>query len=270
MLPQCVPTDIETIFLEINLRKSKWLLCGCYHPPSQSDDYFFPNVGKSLDKYSYYDKFILIGDFNAEDSEPILSDFLSTYNAKNIVKSKTCFKSINNPSCIDLIITNKPLSFQSTNTISTGLSDHHKMVLTVLKASFKKNPPKTIHYRDYKNFDKILFKTELKSLMSEKSVNNYKNFEEIFLKTLEKHAPLKRKQLRANNAPYMTKTLRKAIMKRSELKTKYLKQKTKESCQRFAKQRNYCSRLYKKERKKYYDNLDLKNITDNKKFWSSQ
>ena len=110
---------------------------------------------------------------------------------------------------------------------------------------------------------------QLKSLMSEKSVNNYKNFEEIFLKTLEKHAPLKRKQLRANNAPYMTKTLRKAIMKRSELKTKYLKQKTKESCQRFAKQRNYCSRLYKKERKKYYDNLDLKNITDNKKFWST-
>ena len=28
-------------------------------------------------------------------------------------------------------------------------------------------------------------------------------------------------------------------------------------------------RLYKKERKKYYANLDLKNITDNKRFWKT-
>ena len=32
VLPQCAQTDIKAIFLEINLRKSKWLLCGCYHP----------------------------------------------------------------------------------------------------------------------------------------------------------------------------------------------------------------------------------------------
>ena len=37
----------------------------------------------------------------------------------------------------------------------------------------------------------------------------------------------------------------------------------------YRKQRNYCSKLYKKERKKYYNNLDLKNITDNKLFWKT-
>ena len=35
------PEDIESIFIEINLIKTKWLFCGCYHPPSQSDQYFF-------------------------------------------------------------------------------------------------------------------------------------------------------------------------------------------------------------------------------------
>ena len=30
------PNDIEGIFVEINLRKSKWPLFGTYHPPSQS------------------------------------------------------------------------------------------------------------------------------------------------------------------------------------------------------------------------------------------
>ena len=87
------PEGIESIFIKINLIKTKWLFCGCYHPPSQSDQYFFENIGKALDKYSkHYDKFMLVGDFNAEESEPCLSQFLYEYNAKNIVKESTCLK----------------------------------------------------------------------------------------------------------------------------------------------------------------------------------
>ena len=33
------PNDVERIFVELNFRKCKWLLCGTYHPPSQSDEY---------------------------------------------------------------------------------------------------------------------------------------------------------------------------------------------------------------------------------------
>ena len=61
----------------------------------------------------------------------------------------------------------------------------------------------------------------------------------------------------------MTKTLRKAIMRRSELETKYLKQKTNDTI----KNKNYCSRLYKKERKKFFENLNLSFFVDNKNFW---
>ena len=85
-----------------------------------------------------------MGDFNAEDSGPCISQFLHQYEAKNLVKDKTCFKSINNPSYIDLFITNKPNSFQNTIAISKGLSDFHMMTITVLKSSFKKNKPKEI------------------------------------------------------------------------------------------------------------------------------
>ena len=31
----------------------------------------------------------------------------------------------------------------------------------------------------------------------------------------------------------------------------------------------FCSRLCKKERKKYYRNLNIKNVTDNKKIWKT-
>ena len=43
------------------------------------------------------------------------------------------------------------------------------------------------------------------------------------MSTLDKNAPLKKKMLRANHTPYMTKGLRKAMMKRSSLKNKVYK-----------------------------------------------
>ena len=59
------------------------------------------------------------------------------------------------------------------------------------------------------------------------------------------------------------------MMKRSELESKYVKNKTNENLKSYKKQRNFCSKLYKKERKKYYEMLDLKNVTDNKEFWKT-
>merc|ERR1712208_258995 len=97
----------------------------------------------------------------------------------------------------------------------------------------------------------------------------YNLFEQIFLQILEKHTPTKKKTVRQNNKPYMTKTLRKAIMRRSVLWNKFLKDKTVEAQALYKKQKNYTNKLLKKERKKYFGNLDLKNYTDNKKFWNT-
>ena len=170
---------------------------------------------------------MLIGDLNAEESEPCPSQFLFEMNAKNIVKEPTCYKSLSNPSCIDLVITNSSSSFQNTKAISTGLSDFRKMVITVLKQTFQRSSPKELVYRDYKNFDRLTFKRELEEKLNQQ-INEYKRFKQILLEVLHTHAPIKKKLLRANHVPYMTKALRKAIMKRSELENKYVKNKTNE------------------------------------------
>ena len=86
---------------------------------------------------------------------------------------------------------------------------------------------------------------------------------------LNKHTPLKNKLLRANHAPYITKTLRKAIMRRSELETKYLKRKTQTDLKLYKKHKNVCSKLQKREKRKYYEFLDIKNVLDSKKFWKT-
>ena len=85
----------------------------------------------------------------------------------------------------------------------------------------------------------------------------------------EGYAPIENKTIRANHAPYITKTMRKAMMKRTELPNRYFKIRSSESSKLFKRQRNFCSRLYKRERKKYFNNLDLNKIIDNRLFWKT-
>ena len=98
------------------------------------------------------------------------SNFLNTYHLKNIVKQKTCFKNPDRPNCIDLILTNSSRSFQDTFTVETGLSDFHKLVVTVLKLYFPKQKPNIQIFRDYKRFQNDLFRPELDSELSKLDV----------------------------------------------------------------------------------------------------
>ena len=110
----------------------------------------------------------------------------------------------------------------------TGLSDHHKMVLTVLKSYCKKVEPIITAYRDYKYFDEDFFRRDLTYNLEnfDKTIMKYEDFKNIFLDTLDVHAPLKKKTLRGNNSPFMNKTLSKAFMLRSRLKNKFNKNST--------------------------------------------
>ena len=70
---------------------------------------------------NYVLNFILIGDFNSEIHENAMDVFCAIYNLKNLAKGPTCLKNADNPSCFDLILTNKPLYFQMA-TVETGIS----------------------------------------------------------------------------------------------------------------------------------------------------
>ena len=146
----------------LNLRKSKWLVFGGYNNNILNTDIFLIKLGPILDHYlPKFDNFLLLGDFNSEIHEIGMSELCDIYNLQNLITDPTCFKNPLNPSSIDLILTNKPRSFQNSQVIETGLSDHHKMTITVLRAFFQKQSPICIRYRDYKRFDKSLFHAEL-------------------------------------------------------------------------------------------------------------
>ena len=183
---------IEAIVVENNLQKRKWLLIGSYCPHKEMINNHLNIISNRLnDLCTKYENIILIGDFNSEMSEEAMNSFCSIYNLKSLVHDYTCFKNIDNPSCIDLILTNKSLCFQNTSVIDNGLSDFHKLTLNTMKASFQKQEPKILHYRNYKIFDNGSFRNDLLYGLSKIGFSNIscEQFEILFLTTLNKHPP---------------------------------------------------------------------------------
>jgi len=264
------PIDVEIMCVEINLKKQKWLIIGIYRPPSMNAKYFFENLSRVIDLYSNkFERFIIMGDFNLEPHEIIVENFCHSFNLYNLVKENTCYKGL--PKCYDLILTNYRHNFQHTEAITTGFSDFHKLTATVLKTEYVREDPIQIEYRDYKHFNSDNFRLDLsKKLNAEcNSAKNYNTFQNILRNVLENHAPLKKKRLRANNSPFMSKQLRKMIMNRSRCKNNFFKNKTAENWEKYTRLRNKCVKLTKRVKKEYFENLDINFVSDNKKFWKA-
>ena len=119
-----------------------------------------------------YEHFLIIGDFNADVSDHSVTSFCTPFKLKSIVKEPTCYKNPENPSCIDLFLTNCPRNFHNTCLYETGVSDFHKLVVTVLRTSFEPLPPKMIKYRNYINFDEDKFRCLFKKSSNDFNTND--------------------------------------------------------------------------------------------------
>ena len=126
--------------------------------------------------------------------------------------------------------------------------------MAVLKTTFSKNKPREIVYRNYKYFNSQNFNDELKFVFSKENIDSCSKFNQTFLNVLNKHAPLKKKQLRANHASYMSKSMRKAITRRSYLENVYFKKRTGNSLRAYKKQKIIVAGFTKKNVKSYLTN----------------
>ena len=91
---------------------------------------------------SNYDNFIFFRDFNGDVSNKAILDL------KGLIKQPNCFKNYENPSCIDLFLTNRPRRFCNSYVIEAELSDFNMMTVSVMKMHYRQLSPKIIHYRD--------------------------------------------------------------------------------------------------------------------------
>ena len=88
-----------------------------------------------------YERLLFLVDFNAGMEDFSIKTFCSSDNLTSVTSKPTCYKNPDKPTCIGLILTNCPGSFQNSYNIETGLSDFHKMIV------YWNIEPRVINYR---------------------------------------------------------------------------------------------------------------------------
>ena len=128
-----------------------------------------------------------------------------------------------------------------------------------MKSHFASLKPKTVYYRNFKNFDETSFLNDLRETNFDLSTNdpneNHSFITDTFIKIVQSNAPLKKRFVRGNEAPFMIKELRKAIYTRSRLRNNFCKNPTKENEKKYKIQRNKCMSIRKKSLEKYFNNI---------------
>ena len=96
--------------------------------------------------------------------------FYKTYNLSSDIKVMPRCTNPRNPSCIDLILTNKIKIFQNASVVETALSDFHQMTVTVMKSTFEKIKPRVSYFRNWREFCSKKFRTQLLTISSLKTL----------------------------------------------------------------------------------------------------
>ena len=191
-------------------------------------------------------------------------------NLTNLIKTETCFTK-SNESLIDLFLTNKLLSFQKTRVTETGLSDYHNLISTFFKSHFIRLRPRVITYRNYKKVDENVFLNDLQKLEikldEQNSESSYSLSSNKFLEVLKEHAPLKKKVLKGNHSPFVSKEFQKAIYTRSKMKSKLNQNPSRENVLAYKKHRNICVSLRRKSLKNHLKSITKKGINNRQSFW---
>ena len=251
----------------MTLKDRKWLIIIVYNPYSYLGSEFINNLSDLLDFYlKRYDNIVVMGDMNLEVSNENLKYFMNDYNFANLIQNNTCFKS-SRGTCIDLILTNKKALFQHSNSFETGLSDCHHLIYSMFKMSYSKQNSVKQVYRDFKNFNPKYFKNDLALNLLNTNTTNFSNFESIFSSTMNIHAPRKEKMIRGNHKPFVSKQLKKEMMKRAHLKNLFNKSHSEIDFKNYKQQRNLVVALNKKEKRTFFANIEIS--TDKKSFWKA-
>ena len=122
------PNNLECICSELTISNTKWICFSIYRPPnSQNLVHFFNELSDLLSRANEsYENFIVMGDFNIDigisnSDHDKLEQFCNLFSLKSSIKKETCITKTYK-STIDLILTNKPLYFQRSSAIESGLT----------------------------------------------------------------------------------------------------------------------------------------------------
>ena len=111
--------DIQILPFELSLRKEKWMFMCIYSSPALNKQYFLENASMIVDhSISICDNLVILGEFNREPNNSILTSFMHSLKLFDLIKSNTYFKG--NGTCNNLILTNRKYCFKHSSIFETG------------------------------------------------------------------------------------------------------------------------------------------------------
>ena len=130
-----------------------------------------------------------------------------------------------------------------------------------MKVFYKKQKTNIVTYRNYKHFSNEAFMFDVKNsiiqMTSERNNLEFDRFKTALDKAIQRHAPIKKRYVRANQAPFINKKINKEIMKRSRHRNKFLNTKSGIDRKAYNKQRNLCISLTRSEKENFYSNINV-------------
>ena len=206
--------EIESVWLEIELKNSKpFLICSFYRPPSSPIEWyekFSMQIEKSL---SLTDEIYLMGDINVDLKNGILTNtawkhIVELHDLQQLIEEHTRVTA-HSETLIDHLYVSTSDKVTDISVPSIAISDHYPICFTrsTSKINFKRQSHKSIQYRCYKKFNEERFLTDLfeslnsVNLSNSDSDHNFKTWTTSFISVFDKHAPFKTKRVKHETQP---------------------------------------------------------------------
>jgi hypothetical protein len=261
--PDLENKTMESLCIEVNLGKTKWLMMCLYKIQHIKDHEFEEIMTDMIDNIILdYDKYLIMGDVNfnmldEHQSTNSVSQICDLFDLRNIITQPTCFKSPRG-TLIDVILSPNRKCIQTQGIVDTGLSDYHRMIYVVTKNHAPVPQRKQVTYRSFKSLNEREYINDLEMApfhvgeIFNDVDDQYFYFSKMFSDITNEHVPLKTRNVKPNPPPFMKCTYRKSIMNKARLQHRKENFPNNTNWENFRVQRNLTTKLKRKSVRTYF------------------
>ena len=233
--------------------------------PMYHFDYFEDIVEKvDMTNHDYF----LLGDINVNLMPGVtsvnatkLNDIFEIFGLKQLIVDPTRTTS-HSSTLVGLCVTNAPSKIINSGIIELSISDHVLVYMTH-KVHYKQTGSRLIEIRNMKNFNNESFLRDLeRQRWSDVNLSNDPNemwakWKNMLINCIDKHVPLKTKQVGKKKSPWVTSQLKQSMRKRDSLKKKAKQTGDPLIWQQYKSSRNRTNNQIKRGKSQYFTyNLD--------------
>lgn len=273
--------DIENIFFDIQLPKSRPLLVGVlYRPPTANG--FLDKLTLAISKTNNFDnqEVYILGDLNINlNNKSELSnglkrykEFCSLHGLKQIIKTPTRTTD-RSTSLLDHILINSSSKISQQGVLNLGLSDHQLIYCTRKTTRSKIHQHTYVKIRTLKNYTKQLFLNKLSQIKFPNYIDfddinaAYSHFIELITNIIDEIAPVKEIHIRKDTQDWVGQEVLEGIRSRDKLFTKFRSSKTQVDYVNFKKARIHVQKLINRKKKSFVVGKLNENIGKPKDLW---